>query len=78
MSVEREERGGPIVFVCDACPETLETGYTTWGYANDARRDEGWTAEPLGTTGARGAEEWAHYCPACGSRSKVGDFRARK
>lgn len=75
MSTERE--GGDIVFVCDGCPETLETGYSTWSYANGVRQEEGWKALPLGTHGARGAEEWTHLCPDCASkreRAKPEDF----
>lgn len=50
-----------IVYECDACDETLETGESEW---SDAKRDfdrAGWRAEKVG-------QDWTHLCPQCGER----------
>ena len=55
-------RYGSIVFQCDAigCEEELDTGYTTWPYAKDTMKAEGWYLMPDGYGG------WDHLCPAHG------------
>lgn len=46
---------GEIVFICDGCDDTLETGAQDFTEANDARRESGWRAELR-----RGV--WLHLC----------------
>lgn len=58
-----ERQDGTIQFVCDACPESLETGSSDFAEANGARKREGWTAEKVG-------QEWVHLCAACRDRPR--------
>lgn len=58
-----ERQDGTIQFVCDACPEHLETGDTDFAAANVTRRGEGWTTEKVGP-------EWLHLCPGCRERPR--------
>lgn len=53
---------GEVVFFCDAedCDETLETGESRFGDANEVRKDEGWIAFKNAET-----DEWEHRCPTC-------------
>lgn len=56
MSVERIK--GEVVFTCDRCDETLETGETDFNDARDRLEEEGWrTVIP-----PRGSQDWRHYC----------------
>lgn len=47
-----------MVYECDACPETLETGESEFSDALAMFRREGWKAERVGF-------EWTHLCPDC-------------
>lgn len=66
MATERNDdhagQHGSIVFACDqaGCDETEDTGYTTWSYAKDAIKREGWYIMPDGKGG------WDHLCPLHG------------
>lgn len=55
-------RYGSIVFQCDevACSEEFDTEYTTWDYAKESVKREGWYIMPDGHGG------WDHLCPAHG------------
>lgn len=57
--IQRE--GGTIHFVCDACPEDLDTGCADFAEANERRFAIGWKTEKLG-------QEWLHLCPDCRGR----------
>lgn len=57
MSAERE--GGEVVFCCDACSETLETGEDEFDRALTTLRREGWHCHRHAKT-----SEWMHFCPA--------------
>lgn len=48
-----------VVFECDGCDATLETGTVDFGEANGIRKDEGWTSRQS----KRGI--WEHFCPKC-------------
>jgi hypothetical protein len=50
-----------IVFECDGCDETLETGETEFPDALSMFRRDGWKSEKVG-------DEWVHLCPACRRR----------
>ena len=56
-----ERQDGAIHFVCDACPESLDTGLADFTAANAQRRIARWAAEKVG-------DEWLHLCPACQAR----------
>lgn len=49
---------GTIIFECDACDETLDTGEDDFPHAHAQFRLGGWRAEKVG-------DEWTHLCPAC-------------
>lgn len=51
--------GGKIVFECDMCDATLETGMTEFDDARLMLKSEGWKARKV-------ADEWVHGCPKCG------------
>ncbi len=46
---------GEIVFICDSCDETLETGAHDFTEANEARRESKWIA-------FKEDHGWVHYC----------------
>lgn len=53
-----DRQNGDLVFECDTCGETLESGTSDFNSAwNQAKRD-GWRAKKVGT-------EWVHECPNC-------------
>lgn len=59
MSVDRIK--GEVVFICNGCDDTLETGTRNYGEAHEVRKDESWSAippEPL-------MDNWQHFCPDC-------------
>lgn len=56
MTIERVEM--EIVFHCDHCPESVETGETEFTHAFKAVQREGWKAEKVGGG-------WEHSCPSC-------------
>lgn len=76
MATERSSNG-EIIFVCDEghCDESVNTGYTTWSYARENIKREGWYILPGETgPGPKGGEAWLHMCPAHGKA----EFIARK
>ena len=44
-----------ILFCCDTCGDSLDTGESEFDEANAARRDAGWTAWKV-------EGEWVHFC----------------
>lgn len=56
-----ERDAGIIHFVCDACPESLDTGCSDFAEANASRQRDGWAAEKVG-------QDWIHLCPNCRER----------
>lgn len=52
-----DRQKGQIIFECDNCTETLETGTMDFDEANQKRREEGW-----GTIKTKDGV-WEHYCP---------------
>jgi hypothetical protein len=53
-----DRQHGEIIFECDACDETLETGESAWPHAHALFNAEGWHAEKVG-------DDWIHTCPKC-------------
>jgi hypothetical protein len=53
-----DRQKGEIVFECDGCSDTLETGEREFSEAKHALDAEGWRARKLGS-------DWMHYCPGC-------------
>lgn len=53
-----DRQHGEIVYECDGCPETLETGESEWADAKALFDRRGWRAEKVGS-------EWTHLCPRC-------------
>jgi hypothetical protein len=65
MSVERVK--GELVFTCDECDDTLETGTDEFAEGLQELKDAGWGTGRTGTT-------WVHRCPTCqppGWRSRL-------
>lgn len=60
MTTDRQYK--KVVFICDGCGDTLETGVGDFREAVKVMRDERWEARP--GTGRNAA--WEHYCPTCG------------
>lgn len=58
MTLHRQRR--EIVFECDACADTLDTGTDDFG---DARAEL--SAERWQTRKDEDTDEWNHYCPSC-------------
>jgi hypothetical protein len=56
MSITRDY--SLIVFECDDCQETLETGTHDWYEALGRMREAGWRSE-------REGDQWRHRCPDC-------------
>lgn len=69
-----EQNRGSIVFICDeiGCGEDFDTGYTTWDYAKDSVKQEGWYTMPDRYGG------WNHYCPDCGKARYIEQKRAEE
>jgi Zn finger protein HypA/HybF involved in hydrogenase expression len=57
MSVEWVK--GEVVFTCDACDDTLETGEDDFSTARAVYRREGWANRKLAE------DEWENRCPTC-------------
>lgn len=57
-----DRQHGQIVFECDGCDETIETGEDEWNEAMAQFRSERWRAEKVG-------DEWTHLCPRCQRRA---------
>jgi hypothetical protein len=58
---------GDIVFQCDSCRETLETGTSNFDAARNLLRRAHW--KPFRNSNPRG-DEWLHACAACQSLPK--------
>ncbi len=56
-----DRQRGEIIYECDGCDETIETGERDWPDAMACFRREGWRAEKVG-------EDWTHLCPRCQNR----------
>ena len=66
MSIERTGgRNGTISFVCDECPEHLDTEQDDFGRAWAFAKSQGWRSFQV-------AGQWCHGCPSC-----VEDFAQR-
>lgn len=78
MATDRnhDHRGnyGSIVFTCDevACSEDHDTEYTTWDYAKESVKREGWYIMPDGHGG------WDHYCPLHGKARWIAQQPSQK
>jgi hypothetical protein len=57
MSVDRIK--GEVVFICDECDDTLETGEDDFTEARATLQHEGWSTQKSGP-------DWLHYCVGCG------------
>lgn len=53
-----DSQGGEIVFECDGCAETLETGSDDFDAARSALKREDWIVRRIGG-------DWLHLCPRC-------------
>jgi hypothetical protein len=53
-----DRQHGLIVFECDACEETCETGFDEWVDAWPCAKREGWKSRKIDG-------EWIHTCPEC-------------
>jgi hypothetical protein len=53
------QRGGKIVFECDACPETFDTETDEFPVALNMIKRDGWHVRKV-------AGEWMHCCDKCG------------
>jgi len=53
-----DRQHGQVVFECDDCGQTLETGESDFGDAMNAYKDEGWRSKKERTG-------WLHLCPDC-------------
>lgn len=53
-----DRQKGAVVFECDGCDETLETGEDEFAAAMAMFRRDGWKAEKVGG-------DWVHLCPRC-------------
>ncbi len=53
-----DRQHGYIVFECDGCGDTLETGEREWNDAMSEFRSESWRA-------FKDDDGWNHYCPSC-------------
>lgn len=63
MSLQRQFNKGvraEIVWECDGCDDTLETGTDDFAEARDELKAERWRTRKDDTTG-----DWKHYCPIC-------------
>ena len=65
---------GSIVFTCDevGCDEQHDTEYTTWDYAKEDVKREGWYIMADGRGG------WDHLCPAHGKARYIEQKRAEE
>ena len=53
-----DRQHGAIVYECDGCETTLETGEDEWTPALAMLKRDGWKIEKVGT-------DWLHLCPDC-------------
>lgn len=53
-----DRQGGQIIFECDSCDTTLESGTEEWSDAWSRAKREGWRSRKIGS-------EWVHACPGC-------------
>jgi hypothetical protein len=56
-----DRQKGKWLFECNGCGEILDTDTGNFKLAQDARRDEGWSARQK----PRSDDEWEHFCPKC-------------
>jgi hypothetical protein len=54
-----DRQHGMIIFECDVCGDTLETGERDFNEAKAIQDREGWKARKIGS-------DWCHSCPDCG------------
>ena len=54
-----DRQHGNIVFECDGCGDTLETGTRNFDEAKAQLDSEGWKVRKIGA-------DWIHGCPSCG------------
>ena len=55
MSIDRDGWNGPIIFTCDVCDETFETGEEDFKSAHAMAKAKGWRTKKIG-------DEWINYC----------------
>lgn len=53
-----DRQHGQMVYECDGCEATLETGESEFNEALAMFRRDGWKADKVG-------DEWVHLCPDC-------------
>ncbi len=58
MTVARQE--GTIWFLCDTCPESIDSEEADFQEAVATMRGAGWNATRVGQAG-----DWVHTCPEC-------------
>lgn len=56
---------GKVVFECDRCGNSLETGEHAFQDALQAMRDAGWKAEKITAGAPIQVAEWTHNCEEC-------------
>lgn len=61
---------GEVVFECDGCDDTLETGTDEFGEAREELKAERWITRKDEDT-----DDWVHYCPACAPRQETTGFK---
>ena len=59
-----DRQHGNLVFECDGCGDTFETGGSEFAYVWPEARHEGWLARRVG-------EKIVHECPRCIPKSAV-------
>jgi Fe2+ or Zn2+ uptake regulation protein len=62
-----DRQHGKIIFVCDDCGESLETGTGEFDDALAILRDERWQPK---LSLQQHSGEWKHYCPDCKTASE--------
>lgn len=55
-----DRQHGKIVFECDACGDTLETGEREFSDAWDMAKSDGWRVRKIEPSNV-----WVHSCPKC-------------
>lgn len=56
MAIERQH--GEVIFICDECDDTCETGERDFETALAIAKSEGWLT-------MREGDDWTHICPTC-------------
>lgn len=57
-----DRQKGNIIFECDTCADTLDTGTGSFDAALNQLRRDGWRAQLV-------AGEWVHWCQKCWRKS---------